>query len=135
MAQLKTSDDWWAEVDRRATNVGRTGTSDLEELIFGDVGCPIDASCKELIEQEKLFGRGIKLIQIGLEGREEMQFKDALWDMIAKRDTKLWNIFQSIWFDAPDKPYIHQWTMWGAFCDLCSEGMTLLFETATPYTD
>lgn len=42
----------------------------------------------------------------------------------------LWYFMQTIWEDAPDRPYIHQWNGWHDFCDLCSEGMELDKEEA-----
>lgn len=128
MTKLETADDWWTEVtDRWTTRLASTGAPQLQELIFGDMGAPTDFPVKTLLEREKLYGRGSKMVALGFKGREEMGMFGAIDDLIKKREPQLWYVFQSLWADAPDKPYIHQWTMWGAFCDLCSEGLHCLF--------
>lgn len=30
-------------------------------------------------------------------------------------------VLNTMWNDAPDKPYIHEWRDWGNLCNLCSE--------------
>lgn len=135
MAKLDTAEDWWAEVELRNTQRARSGAVQLKELIFGDVGCPVDALCSTIMTREELYGRGTKMARTALAGREKMTLESAIDDMIEKQDSKLWYIFQSIWQDAPDRPHIHQWTMWGAFCDLCSEGPSCLWPEGDPPND
>lgn len=124
--RLATKEDWWKAVEEAWRDTPEGDWGPLKRLIFQDVGCPWDAICTELKEREKLYGRGSKLIQKGLDGYDEWYFRNALEMLIMKKDPALWYIFQSIWFDAPDSPKIHSWTMWGDFCDLCSEGMGLI---------
>lgn len=126
--KLDTAEDWWNEVTLRWTErLASTGAPQLQELIFGDFGAPTDFPVAALLEREKLYGRGSKMMELGFKGREEMGMFDAIQDLIEKKEPQLWYVFQSLWQDAPDKPYIHQWTMWGTFCDLCSEGPACLW--------
>lgn len=130
---LETAEDWWAEViECWTTRMARTGVPQLQELIFGDIGAPEDFPVKTILKSEELYGRGSKMAKMGFKGREELGIKAALQDLIDKKEPQLWYVFQSLWQDAPDKPHIHQWTMWGDFCDLCSEGPHCLWPEGGP---
>lgn len=60
-----------------------------------------------------------------------VSFYEMLDKLITERDTRAWLVFQTVWEDAPDAPYIHWWTGWGRLCDLCSEVQCIMKPSAS----
>lgn len=120
MARLDTLEGWWTEVNIRLQS------EQLERLFYEDVKIPNDVLCQEFMDREARLSQSTHLKK-AFAGREGLTFENAVKDMITKRDPNLWHVFQSIWEDVPDSRRIHSYTMWGPFCDLCSEGPAVLF--------
>jgi hypothetical protein len=108
----KTADEWWENFAVIKESIKEWG--------------PRDFPVSQIVKHPRsriLFGNEI------VDALVPHKDKD-IWEVIEEweknRDSLVWHFCQSVWIDAPDKPYIHEWSNWHYFCDLCSEGPHLL---------
>ncbi len=113
MAILKTKEDWWTEFTRIKDHIREWGPSD--QSVAQIASHPL---------AERTFGKKLTEFYKTQGGKTFWQVVDELHK---NQDRMLYYILNSIWADAPDQPYIHEWRSWGAFCDLCSEGPDCLW--------
>jgi hypothetical protein len=101
---IKTPDDWWSEVETHWQHI-------LD--IFEFVGAPMGGE-----EVDHWWREDIGSDEV----RHDMTLIRTLEDARSRKDHEtLHGLFQKAWMAAPDRPDIHRWNSWGAFCDLCSE--------------
>lgn len=110
----RTADEWWEQAAYVAAVMPEWGPKD-------------DAIGKILATNPPLALRhlGRKLYDYyGFHGTDT--FYATLAKFIKERNRLALSMFNSVWNDAPDAPYIHGWTGWDRLCDLCSEGPSCL---------
>lgn len=108
----RTPDEWYAQAAYVASVMPEWGPADTNNALTLDI---IRAKKLRVLPE---FGE--LLVEYATN-----DFYHMLNDAITRRDLRTWAIFEQIWSDAPDKPYIHEWTGWGRLCDLCSERYVL----------
>lgn len=109
----KTAEEWWAEVAAIKNDIKEWGPTDRPVAPYATHPLAPGRMGKKLVEYYKAQG--------------DKTFWTVFDELEAAKDPLLYHVLNSIWLDAPDKPYIHSWKSWGRFCDLCSEGPHLLF--------
>jgi len=107
--KLKTKEDWWNEFARIKDDIKEWGPSDR----------PIKSYNLHLISNTKL--------REFYEANKELTFWTIVDNLEKEQNPILWLVLETIWIDAPDQEYIHEWPSWGHFCDLCSEGGWILY--------
>lgn len=117
----RTADEWWQQAAYVAAVMPEWGPSDepvsqgvANARKLAAVGFPTIA--EHIVRIFTPYG--------------DATFYSVLRELIEKRDKDARWVFESVWSDAPDAPYIHGWTGWGRLCDLCSECYVLNAEPA-----
>lgn len=129
--KIDNEEMWWACVDEHWPT--------FLNMLADNFGVRHDATVSHYIQMElkvkkrqSYIGRAYNA-QAGEEFNLLMPFVEFLAFLKQNRDMKsLWGIFQGMWEDAPDSISIHGYHGWSHFCDLCSEGMGIVYEKEHP---